>query len=109
MKKIVLLIAAIVFAAVLANAQDGWVTHRADNRISIKFPTEPSEKVPGSFIAVSKDSSVAYVLTVVDFLQVANIDSVALAPVKTTPEFAAQLKASVQQGLKNVNLSDFAI
>lgn len=109
MKKVFLLIAAVILTVAIANAQEGWVTHRADNRISVKFPTEPSERVQGSFIATAKDSSVAYVLTVVDFVQVANIDSVVLAPIKATPEFAAQLKVGIKQSLPNVNLADFTI
>jgi hypothetical protein len=40
---------------------------------------------------------------------VANIDSVALAPIKATPEFAAQLKVGIKQSLPNVNMSDFTI
>ena len=91
MKKIYLLVLTVLITFSIANAQDGWVTHKGDNRISVKFPTEPKELTPGSFIAIGTDS-VAYVFTIVDFVQVANIDSVALAPMKTTPEFAGQLK-----------------
>lgn len=41
MKKIYTLIIALVITAGIANAQDGWVTHVADNRVSVKFPVEP--------------------------------------------------------------------
>jgi hypothetical protein len=109
MKKTLTLLIATVFAITVASAQVGWVTHRADNRISVKFPSEPVENPPGSFIATNKDSTVAYILTVVDFVQVANIDSVALAPMKATPEFAAQLKTGLSQSLPAVELSDFTI
>jgi hypothetical protein len=109
MKRALTLILACFFAITIANAQTDWVTHQADNRISVKFPSEPKENPPGSFIAANSDNTVAYVLTVVDFVQVANIDSVALAPMKTTPEFAGQLKTGILQSLPNVNLSDFTI
>jgi hypothetical protein len=109
MKRALTLIIACFFAITIANAQTGWVTHRCDNRISVKFPLEPAENPPGSFIATNNTKTLAYVLTVVDFVQVANIDSVALAPVKTTPEFAAQLKTGILQSLPTVNLSDFTI
>lgn len=108
MKKICTLAIILLITAGLANAQDGWINHIGDNRVSIKFPTTPKELVPGSFIAVDKDS-IAYIFTIVDFVQVAGIDSVALAPIKTTPEFAAQLKTGMNQSLPDVTLADFTI
>ena len=108
MKKICLLILTVLITLSIANAQDGWVTHKGDNRISVKFPTEPKELTPGSFIAIGTDS-VAYVFTIVDFQKVANIDSVALAPMKTTPEFAGQLKTGIKQSLPDVDFADFTI
>ena len=108
MKKIYLLIATVLITLTTVYAQDGWITHKGDNRISVKFPSEPKELTPGSFIAVDKDS-VAYIFTIMDFVQVANIDSAALAPMKTTPEFAVQLKTGMKQSLPDVDLSDFSI
>jgi hypothetical protein len=108
MKKIYALIIALVITVGIANAQAGWVTHTGDNRVSVKFPSTPKELVPGSFIATDKDS-IAYIFTIVDFVQVAGIDSVALAPIKTTPEFAAQLKTGMNQSLPDVTLADFTI
>ncbi|MGZ3752459.1 MAG: hypothetical protein ACXVB0_20565 [Mucilaginibacter sp.] len=109
MKKILTFVLALLFAVSLADAQDGWVTHKADNRISIKFPSEPRELTPGSFIATNTDNSIAYVFTMVDLVQAAGIDSVALAPIKATPEFAGQLKVGLKQSLPDVDLSDFTI
>ncbi|SHN17785.1 hypothetical protein [Mucilaginibacter sp. OK098] len=108
MKKIYALVITLLITAGIVNAQDGWVTHKGDNRVSVKFPTDPKELVPGSFIASDKDS-IAYIFTIVDFVQVAGIDSVALAPIKATPEFAAQLKTGMNQSLPDVNLEDFSI
>ena len=108
MKKIFTLVIAAMLTVTITHAQNGWVTHQADDRISVKFPSEPKELTPGSFIALGADS-VAYVFTVVDFVKVAGIDSVALAPVKATPEFAAELKTGMKQSLPDVNLSDFKI
>jgi hypothetical protein len=108
MKKIIILVIAAMLTMTIVRAQDGWVTHRGDNRVSVKFPTEPKELVPGSFIAKGNDS-VAYVFTIVDFVQVAGVDSVALAPVKATPEFAAQLKTGIKGSLPDVEFDDFKI
>lgn len=109
MKRIAALLIITFFSVTLAYSQEGWIEHRADDRVSVKFPYEPAEKIPGSFIAISPDSSSAFVFTVVDFVKVANIDSVGLAPIKATPEFAAQLKTGILQSLPDVDLSDFKI
>ncbi len=108
MKKIFALVITALFAITTVYAQDGWITHKGDNRISVKFPSEPKELTPGSFMATDKDN-IAYIFTMVDFVQVAGIDSVALAPMKATPEFAAQLKTGMKQSLPDVNLADFKI
>ena len=108
MKKIYILVISLLITITAANAQDGWVTHKGDNRISVKFPVEPKELTPGSFIAVDKDS-VAYVFTIVDFQVVANLDSVALAPMKNSTEFTDQLKTGMKTSLPDVDLPDFAV
>lgn len=85
MKRLFTLFIAALLIAPLAHAQNGWVTHKGDNRISGKFPSEPREFIPGSFMTVTRDSSIVYIFTIVDFVQVAGVDSVALAPMKATP------------------------
>src|ERR1700743_2893097 len=109
MKKIFTLVIAAMLTVTFAQAQNTWVSHKGDERISVKFPSEPSEKVPGSFIAAEKDSSVAYVFTIVDFVKVAGIDSTTLAPIKNTPEFTSQLKTGMSGSLPGVQLEDFKI
>jgi hypothetical protein len=108
MKKIFTLIIASLFAITIANAQNGWVDHKGDERISVKFPVEPTEVVPGTFAAHDKDS-VAYVFTIVDFVKVAGIDSTVLNPIKNTTQFTDQLKVGISQSLPNVTLDDFKI
>jgi hypothetical protein len=108
MKKILLLLFSIVLIGNISKAQT-WVTHRGDNRISVKFPTEPKELIKGTYGATLKDSSNVFVFTIVDFEEVAHIDSTALAPFKATPQFAAQLKEGMSKSLPSVNLEDFKI
>jgi hypothetical protein len=108
MKKIVALFITALITITVVYAQNGWITHKADNRISVKFPGEPKEVIAGTFAAHDKDS-VGYALTVVDFVTVAGIDSVTLAPMKDTPEFAAQLKQGMGSSLPGVTLDDFKI
>jgi len=89
-------------------AQTAWITHKADNRISVKFPGEPKEVIAGTFAMRDKDS-VAYVFTVVDFVAVAGIDSTALAPMQDSPEFASQLKTGITSSLPGVAIDDFKV
>ncbi|MBB6111313.1 hypothetical protein SAMN05421821_111123 [Mucilaginibacter lappiensis] len=107
MKKLLSLLFTTAFVVNIAYAQNGWVTHKADNRISVRFPSEPREVVRGSYISTNKDTSIACVLTVVDFKEVANLDSATLALVKDTPEFAAKLKEGIKISLPTVTLEDF--
>jgi hypothetical protein len=111
MKKIVSLVILTVVSVTFAFAQTAWVTHKADNRISVKFPNEPKEVIPGTFVSIDKigTDSVGYALTVVDFQKVAGIDSATLVPIKTTPDFISQLKTGMAQSLPDVNLEDFKI
>ncbi|MFB9842110.1 hypothetical protein [Mucilaginibacter ginsenosidivorans] len=108
MKRALSLVMACMLAITVASAQTGWVDHKADERISIKFPADPAEVIAGTFVAKDKDE-VAYVFTVVDFVAVANIDSVALAPIKNTAAFTDQLKVGMAQSLPDVTFDDFKI
>jgi len=107
MKKALFLVIAAMLAVIIADAQSGWVTHKGDDRIAVKFPSEPQESIPGTFVAL-QDTSVVYVFTIVDFTKL-GIDSAALAPIKTTPEFAAQIKTGMKQSLPDVDLEDFKL
>jgi hypothetical protein len=108
-KPLTMLVAVVLLTLTVVHAQQPWVSHKVNNRVSFKFPSTPREFIPGSFMSVSPDSSVVYIFTLVDFAKVANLDSAALAPVKATPEFAAELKKGMKQSLPDVSLSDFAI
>lgn len=105
------LLCLLLFIAVpfITQAQTNWVTHKADERVSVKFPTAPRETAAkGTIVATEPDSSVAYILTVVDFTTF-GVDSAALAPVKATPEFAAQLKTGMGQSMPNLVMEDLKI
>jgi hypothetical protein len=109
MKKNLLLLFSILIVGNIAKSQTNWVTHKGDNRISVKFPAEPKELIKGTYGTALKDSSNVFIFTIVDFEEVAHIDSTALAPVKATPQFAAQLKEGMNKSLPMVKLEDFKI
>ncbi len=105
MKKLLTLIAILIASIYVANAQTNWVTHKGDERISVKFPAEPKELIPGSFIVKGPDS-IVYVFTIIDFVKVAGVDSTTIAPVKDTPEFAAELLTGMKTKLPQVTFDD---
>ena len=111
MKKTLALVMAVLLTITIVRAQVGWITHKADNRISVKFPNEPKEVTPGTFVALDKigKDSVGYSITVVDLEKVAGIDSATLTPIKATQQFADQLKAGMKQSLTDIDLQDFKI
>jgi len=106
-KKSLFLLIAILFIAAIAKAQTGWVTHKIDSKITVKFPSEPNEPKPGIFNSISKDSTNC-ICTRVEFGKI-GLDSAALAAVKTTPEFVAEVKVGMKQSLPDVDLEDLKI
>ena len=109
MKKILSLVTITMLMVTVTHAQNGWVTHKGDNRVSVKFPSEPKETIPGSFVAISsKDSSIVYVFSIVDFTKF-DIDSAGLVPLKTLPQFAAQLKAGMKKSIPAADFEDIKI
>jgi len=109
MKRVIVSAIALLFTLGIAYAQNDWVIHKCDNRISVKFPSEPKEIQPGSFTANLKDSTVACIFTCVDFSKVANIDSTTLAPLENTADFAAELKTGLESHLSDVKMNDLTI
>lgn len=107
MKKIFFVVMVALFTATTLHAQSSWVTHKGDDRVSLKFPAEPKEIIAGTF-AVAPDSTISYVFTIIDFIKF-GIDSATLAPMKTTPEFGSQLKTGMKQSLPDVEFDDFKI
>ncbi len=108
MKKSLFLLITLLFIVVtITKAQTAWVTHKIDSKISIKFPSEPKETKPGVFKSMSTDSTNC-ICTRVDLSQV-GLDSAALAAVKTTPEFLAEVKVGMKQSLPDVDLEDLKV
>jgi hypothetical protein len=109
MKKILSLVTIAMLTVTVIRAQNGWITHKGDDRVSVKFPSEPKETVPGTFVSIaSKDSSIVYVFSIVDFTKF-GIDSAALVPLKTIPQFAAQLKAGIKKSIPAADFEDIKI
>jgi hypothetical protein len=106
MKKLFTLITFVLLTTFIAQAQDGWITYKADNHISIKFPKQPAELIPGTMGAVGVDS-VGYGITVIDLNKMANVDSATVATIKESPEFADQLRMGIEQGAGNLQLQPF--
>ena len=111
MKKTFYLLLFVLLASVAAKAQTGWITKKLDDKLSIKFPSEPkltNNNGLDIYTAKGKDS-VGYIANVVDFKVVANLDSATLASMKDSPMFADQIKSGMSGSMPNFTLGDIAI
>jgi hypothetical protein len=108
MKKIFTLVTVAVLMVTLAHAQTGWVDHKGDDRISVKFPVQPKEIASGSFFAFDKDTT-GYIFTIIDYMKVAGMDSVALDKEKDLPEFAVGMKTGYTKSNPDVKIDDFKV
>lgn len=108
MKNILALITFLIITTTFAKAQDGWVNHKVDAHIAAKFPMEPKEMIPGTIMAMGKDS-IGCLLTVIDLAKLGAIDSATLAGVKEDPQFTSQLKTGIEGGLKGGKLADLTV
>jgi hypothetical protein len=107
MKKILLLLFTTILAVNLVHAQSDWINYKIDNKLSVKVPVQPND-MQGSQIATDKDNLV-YVITVVDFVKVAGIDSATLAPMAPTQEFANSIKTGMLGQMPGFTLGDITI
>jgi hypothetical protein len=111
MKKNHFLLCLMLLVAVAANAQTNWVVKKLDDKVAVKFPSEP-EKVTkngnDSYIAKEKDS-VWYSAVMMDLKVSANLDSATLAPLKDNPEFVEQLMKGIASQKKNYTFGEVKI
>jgi hypothetical protein len=110
MKKITLLLAAVMFIAGFARAQTAsWINYKIDEKLSCKMPEQPTQVEEHSVYAKGKDTTV-YVVAVVDFAKLATgIDSAQLATMAPTPEFANQFKNGMLGQMPGSTMGDVTI
>jgi hypothetical protein len=110
-KKTLVLLFFIVFAATALKAQTDWVKQPLDKRVAIKFPAAPKIITQGGnkvYRETDKDS-IIYSASTIDFAVVANLDSAKLAPMKDTQQFADGLKAGMSRTAPGYVFSDVAV
>jgi hypothetical protein len=107
MKKAFLLLFIIVLSTKLTKAQTDWINYKVDDKVSVQLPAQPQFKQGGQYVK-DKDSSV-YIVMAIDFVKVAGVDSVQLAPYEPTPEFANQLKTGILSKMSGSTLGDVKI
>jgi hypothetical protein len=108
MKKAVILFVTIIFTVTIAAAQTNWIDYKGDEHVTVKFPSQPKVAAPGSVFA-SDSARTVYIFSVVDYLQIAKMDSTALAGVKDLPDFAVGLKKGYVGSNPDVKIDDFKI
>ena len=105
MKKVYFILAAFIFTVNISFAQTGWVDYKVDNRVSAKLPTAPQTLMEGTVMSLTPDSSVC-IVTKVDFLATAKLDSATLAPMLGTEEFSTGLRTGMLQQMAGFTLSE---
>lgn len=97
--------------SVAAKAQTDWVTKKLDEKISVKFPSEPQKltKNGNDTYFVKENDSLAFSAGMVDFKVLANLDSAALARLKDSQEFANQIIQGIASQKKNYTFGDVTI
>jgi hypothetical protein len=107
MTKIITLLTIITLAMSVARAQNNWKAYDIDNKLSIKFPSEPqSMGKGGGLIAVDKDSSV-YMAMVIDLgLDSSKISNEQLLAIFDKPGALNGLTKVMQSKVPDAVLSD---
>jgi len=111
MKKSYLLLLFVLTLSAAAKAQTAWVTKNIDEKMLVKFPSEPQKLGRTGidiYTAKGKDS-VVYSATVIDYQIIAHLDSATLASLKDTQEFADQMKAGMASTMTKYTLGEIKI
>ncbi|RZM25379.1 MAG: hypothetical protein EOO88_19530 [Pedobacter sp.] len=111
MKKTSLILALALILSVAAKAQNNWAVKQLDNRLSVKFPSEPQKVIKNgndSYMVKEKDS-VVYSAGAIDLKLVAGLDSVALAPLKDKQQFADQVVLGIASQKPTYTFGDVTV
>lgn len=111
MKKTYYLLLFVLLLSAAAKAQTTWIAKKLDEKISVKFPTEPQKDTKNGIdvYTLREADSVAYSASVIDYKVVANLDSATLAPVKDTRQFADQWRMGLASKKTNYTFGDVTI
>jgi hypothetical protein len=99
MIKNLILILAFLFGFIVAQAQNNWVNYKVDNKISVKFPSQPAQLSDGTVFFSNKDSTVKLGMFIFDFSKVAKIDSADLPMLRESLDFI--MSAANLMSIKN--------
>ena len=108
MKKLYLALMISIMAINIAAAQTGWITYKIDERLSAKIPAQAQIIGKGSIKSVSKDSVVC-IISKIDFLSTVQMDSIILAPLLPTQEFANELRSGMRGQMEGFTLGNVKI
>ncbi|MEO7212529.1 hypothetical protein [Mucilaginibacter sp.] len=111
MKKTYYLLLFVLLLSTTLKSQTRWVTIKLDERLSVKFPSEPQKTAKNGIdiYTLRAADSVGYSANVIDYKVVAHLDSAALAPMKDKQEFADQLRAGLASVKTNYTFGDIEI
>jgi len=108
MKQIFVFAAVFLLAVNVVYGQNGWITHKMDDRVSVKLPGKPTWIQAGTDSLKDKDGLI-YFAILVDFVKIDDIDSATFAKYLPTQEMATSLKTGMLSKIANSNFGDVKI
>ena len=111
MKRTYYLLLFVLILSASAKAQTAWTTTKLDDKMSVKFPSEPKKTTVNNIdtYAVMGKDSIGYVAVMIDFNVIAHMDEATLAGLKDSQEFADQFKTGFVSSRPEFNIGDITI
>lgn len=97
----------ILFNSIIAQAQTKWINYKIDNKLSVKFPSQPTRMSDDILLSSNKDSTAVFTITVIDVAQIAKIDSAGLAKAQENPDFIKGMANFMNDKSHYAKLEDF--
>ncbi len=111
MKKSALLFLFVAFFTTITQAQISWITKQLDKNISVKFPGTPKETTKNNvetYLYKDNDST-TYIVGILDYKIIANLDSASLEPIKDQQQFADGIRQGMVSQKTNYTFGDITI
>lgn len=100
---------AFLFGSIVTQAQNNWISYKVDNKISVKFPSKPTQLSDDILFSSTKDSTAALTAVVIDLAKVANADSAALAKIIENPDKLKGLANALNNNSHYAKIEDFKL
>jgi hypothetical protein len=99
----------LLFSSIIAQAQTNWINYKVDNKISVKFPSKPTQMSHDILISSNKDSTAEFTMSMIDIAKIAHIDSAGIAKNLGNPDIMKNMADFINEQHRYSKLKDFKI